>query len=81
MSGSIISKDSTADEQSHAIIGAFNDSGRLLKEWRDMTATMYPDDIELLSTIPKRKDMSPTKLLLVTSVMTIALRPIKLVTF
>jgi hypothetical protein len=30
MSGSIISKDGTADEQSHAIISAFNDSGHLL---------------------------------------------------
>ena len=32
MSGSIISKDGTADEQSHAIINAFSDCGRLLKE-------------------------------------------------
>ena len=48
MSGSIISKDGTADEQSRAIIGAFNESGRLLEEWRDMTVAMYPDDIELL---------------------------------
>jgi hypothetical protein len=60
MSGSIISKDGTADEQSRVIIGAFNDSGRLLQEWREMTAAMYPDDIELLSTIPKSEDMSPT---------------------
>jgi hypothetical protein len=28
-----------------------------------MTAAMYPDDIELLSTIPKSEDMSPTKLI------------------
>ena len=42
MSGSIISKDGTADEQSHAIISAFHDSGRLLQEWRDMTYDMYP---------------------------------------
>ena len=63
MSGSIISKDGTADEQSRVIIGAFNDSGRLLQEWREMTAAMYPDDIELLSTIPKSEDMSPTKLI------------------
>ncbi len=37
MSGSIISKDGTADEQSRAIIGVFNDSGHLLQEWCDMT--------------------------------------------
>jgi len=63
MSGSIISKDGTADEQSRAIIGAFNDSGRLLQEWCEMTVAMYPDDIELLSTIPKSEDMSPPKLI------------------
>jgi hypothetical protein len=63
MSGSIISTDGTADEQSRAIIGAFNDLGRLLQEWRDMTAAMYPDEIELLATIPRSKDMSPTKLI------------------
>ncbi len=63
MSGSIISKDGTADEQRRAIIGAFNESGRLLQEWRDMTATMYPDEIELLSTIPKSEVMSSTKLI------------------
>jgi hypothetical protein len=57
------SKDGTADKQSHAIIGAFNDSGLLLQEWRDMTTTMYPDEIELLSIIPKSEDMSPTKLI------------------
>jgi hypothetical protein len=45
MSGSIISTDGMADEQSCAIIGAFNDSRRLLQEWHDMTAAMYPDKI------------------------------------
>jgi hypothetical protein len=63
MSGSIISTDGTADEQSHAIIGLFNDLGRLLQEWHDMTAAMYPDEIELLATIPRSKDMSPAKLI------------------
>ena len=63
MSGSIISKDGTADEQSHTIIGAFNKSGCLLEEWRDMTATMYPDAIELLESIPNGNAMSPTKLI------------------
>ena len=64
MLGSIISKDGTADEQSRVIIGAFNESGRLLEEWRDIiTAAMYPDDIELLESIPKGDAMSPTKLI------------------
>jgi hypothetical protein len=64
MLGSIISKDGTADEQSRAIIGAFNEFGRLLEEWRDIiTAAMYPDDIELLESIPKGDAMSQTKLI------------------
>jgi len=63
MSGSIISTDGMADEQSCAIIGAFNDSGWLLQQWSDMTAAMYPDEIELLATIPRSKDMSPAKLI------------------
>jgi len=60
---SIISKDSTADEQSRTIISAFNDSGRLLQEWRDMTCDMYPGDNDLVATIPNSNDMSPTKLI------------------
>jgi hypothetical protein len=63
MSGSIISKDGTADKQSRAIIGAFNDSGHLLDEWRKMTAEMYPNDSELLASIPYSADMCPTKLI------------------
>jgi hypothetical protein len=78
MSGFIISTDGTVDEQSRAIIGAFNDSGRLLQEWCDMTAAMYPDKIELLATIPRSKDMSPNSYLVAISVMTTALLPIKL---
>jgi hypothetical protein len=63
MSGSIISNDGTADEQSHAIIGAFNDSQHLLEDWHKMTTEMYPDDIELLALIPHSSNMSPTKLM------------------
>jgi hypothetical protein len=63
LSGSIIPLDGTAEEQSRAIIASFHESGKLLKEWREMTAEMYPDDIELLGSIPKPGDMSPTKLL------------------
>jgi hypothetical protein len=63
MSGSIISKDCTADKQSRAIISAFNNSVQLLQEWRDMTADMYLGDNELLAVIPNSEDMSPTKLI------------------
>jgi hypothetical protein len=63
LSGSIIPLDGTAEEQSRAIIASFHESGKLLKEWRETTAEMYPEDIELLDTIPKPVDMSPTKLL------------------
>ena len=63
MSGSIILKDCTADEQSRAIISAFNDSGCLLQEWQDMTSDMYPGDNKLLAAIPNKDDMSPKKLI------------------
>ena len=63
MSCSIISKNGTADEQSRAIISAFDESGRLLQEWRDMTCAMYPGDDDLVATIPNSNDMSPTKLI------------------
>jgi hypothetical protein len=63
MSSSIILKDGTADEQSQAIIGVFNDSGCLLDEWRNITAEMYPGDNKLLACIPISIDMSPTKLI------------------
>ncbi len=63
MSGSIISKDGTADEQSRAIISAFRDCGRLLKEWGDITAVMYPGEDNLLAAIPNSDDMSPVKLI------------------
>ena len=63
MSGSIILKDGTADEQSRSIISAFNDCGHLLQEWRDMTAVMYPYEDNLLAAIPNSDDMSPTKLI------------------
>ncbi len=63
MSGSIILKDGTADEQSHAIIGAFNDFGHLLEEWHNMTTEMYPNDNKLLALIPNSADMCPTKLI------------------
>jgi hypothetical protein len=63
MFGSIVSKDGTADEQSRAIIGVFNDSGHLLQELREMTTEMYPHEIKFLALIPNSVDMSPTKLL------------------
>ena len=63
MSGSIILKDGTADEQSRAIISAFNYCGPLLQEWQDITAVMYPGEDNLLAAIPNSNGMSPTKLI------------------
>ncbi len=63
MSGSIIPKDGTADEQSRAIISASHDSGHHLQEWQDMTSIMYPGEDKLLAAIPNSDVMSPTKLI------------------
>ena len=47
----IITNNSTAREQSSAIIGVFEDLSSLLTDWRDETTMMYPKQPELLSMI------------------------------
>ena len=62
-SGSIITEDSTVEEQSRAIIASFGESGQLLREWKKVTLQMFPSQQDLLDMIPEPEDMSPTKLL------------------
>ena len=63
LSGSIIAEDSTAQEQSRAIIASFGESGQLLHEWKDVTSEMFPNRHDLIDMIPNPSDMAPTKLL------------------
>ena len=63
LSGSIIAEDSTAEEQSRAIIASFGEAGQLLREWKEVTLEMFPNCQDLLNMIPDPDDMSPTKLL------------------
>jgi hypothetical protein len=63
LTGSIIAEDSTAEEQSRAIIASFGEAGQLLHEWKEVTLQMFPSRQDLLDMIPEPKDMSPTKLL------------------
>jgi len=63
LSGSIIAEDSTAEEQSRAIITSFGEAGRLLQEWKDVTLEMFPKCQDLIDMIPDPSIMSPTKLL------------------
>ena len=63
LSGSIIAEDSTAEEQSRAIIASFGEAGQLLQEWKDVTLEMFPQRQDLIDMIPDPSDMSPTKLL------------------
>jgi hypothetical protein len=63
LSGSIIAEDSTAEEQSRAIIAFFGEAGQLLQEWKDVTLEMFPQRQDLIDMIPDPSDMSPTKLL------------------
>ena len=65
LSGSIIAEDSTAEEQSRAIIAFFGEAGQLLQEWKDVTLEMFPQRQDLIDMIPDPSDMSPTKLLVV----------------
>ena len=63
LSGSIISEDSTAQEQSRSIISSFGEAGQLLRKWKDVTSEMFPNCQDLIDMIPDPSDMSPTKLL------------------
>ena len=58
----IIPKNGTAECQSKAIISSFDESGRLLDEWREMTEEMFPGRQDLLDDIGSSDDMDVTKL-------------------
>ena len=63
LSGSIIAEDSTADNQSRAIISSFSESAQLLADWIKTTAEMFPERDDLLDMIPKPSSMCVSKLL------------------
>jgi len=61
--GSIISEDSTAENQSRAIISSFNESSQLLADWIETTKEMYPGREDLVNLIPKPSRTCFSKLL------------------
>ena len=63
LSGSIIAEDSTAENQSRAIISSFTKSSQLLANWIKTTAEMFPDRDDLLDLIPKPSSICVSKLL------------------
>ena len=63
LSGSIIAEDSTAENQSRAIISSFMESAQLLADWIKTTEEMYPDRDDLVNLIPKPSSMCVSKLL------------------
>ncbi len=63
LSGSIIAKGSTAENQSRAIISLFTESTQLLANWIKTMAEMFPDHDDLLDLIPKPSSMCVSKLL------------------
>jgi hypothetical protein len=54
--------DGTADSHCRGIIATFRDSAKLLKQWRDTTADMYPSKPELAELIPIPALMDVTKM-------------------
>ena len=62
LTGSIISEDGTAENQSKEIIASFAESGRLLDEWRVETKAMFPEEPELLEQIPTGEALHPSRL-------------------
>jgi hypothetical protein len=63
LSGSIIAEDSTAENQSRAIISSFHKSSQLLADWINTTEEMFPGCNDLISLIPKPSSMCVSKLL------------------
>ncbi len=63
LSGSIIAEDSTAENQSRAIISSFTESAQLLADWIKTTEEMYPDRDDVVNLIPKPSSMCVAKLL------------------
>jgi hypothetical protein len=63
LSGSIIAEDSTAENQSLAIIATFTESAKLLADWIKVTAEMFPNREDLIDLIPKPSSMCVSKLL------------------
>ena len=63
LSGSIISRDGTADNQARSIIGQFQESGRMLDEWRETTVEMFPGRDDLLVRIPTSNSMCVSRML------------------
>jgi len=63
LSGSIIAEDSTAENQSRAIIASFTESAKLLADWIKVTAEMFPNRDDLIDLIPKPSSMCVSKLL------------------
>ena len=63
LSGSIIAEDSTAENQSLAIISSFNESAQLLADWIKTTEEMYPGHEDLVNLIPRPSSMCVSKLL------------------
>ena len=63
LSGSIIAEDSTAENQSRAIISSFTESAQLLANWIKTMEEMYPDRDDLVNLIPKPSSMCVSKLL------------------
>ena len=63
LSGSIIAEDSTAENQSRAIIASFTESAKILANWVTVTAEMFPNRDDLIDLIPKPSSMCVSKLL------------------
>ena len=63
VSGLIIAEDGTADKQARSITSEFDMCQRLLQEWRNKTAEMYPDEPELLEGLSDPDDINVVRLL------------------
>ena len=62
LSGCIISEDESSDTIARTIMKVFNEAGKKLDHWREVTEDLYPDRPDLLDKIPPASELTLTKL-------------------
>ena len=63
LDSAIIAEDGSTEKCARAIISAFDDSAQLLFKWREEIVHMFPDRLDLLSSVPKPSSLDVSRML------------------
>lgn len=63
LDSAIIAEDGTTEKCARAIIGSFDDSAQLLLKWREEIVLMFPDRLDLLSSVPEPSALDVSRML------------------